>query len=100
MAMMKIVSAKVPTEWAGLILQRSRETGQTPSDIIREAIGSYLGQDFPDSRPKSVIVPPDEADLIRKELANLRSRVAALEDFEELNRKLRKEVKPGISKQS
>ena len=89
MAMMKLVSAKVPKEWSELILNQSRSTGQTPSDIIREAIGTYLRKEVPDSRPKDAVLQPDEAELIRKELANLRARVAALEDFEELNRKLR-----------
>ena len=92
MAMMKIISAKVPKEWADLISQQARETLQTPSDIIREAIGTYLRKEVPDSRPKAPLLQPDEAELIRKELANIRARVAALEAFEELNRKLRSKL--------
>ena len=89
MAEMKLISAKVPREWSELILQQSRSTGQTPSDIIREAIGTYLRKEVPDSRPKPPLLQPDEADLIRKELANLRSRMTALEGYEDLNRRLR-----------
>ena len=92
MVMMKLISAKVPKDWADLILQQSRETGLTPSEIIREAIGTYLRKDVPDSRTKIPLLQPDEADLIRVELANLRARVAALEGFEGLNRKHRSKL--------
>ena len=58
MVMMKLISAKVPKDWADLILQQSRETGLTPSEIIREAIGTYLRKDVPDSRTKTPLVLP------------------------------------------
>ncbi|NEP58716.1 MAG: hypothetical protein F6K31_17145 [Symploca sp. SIO2G7] len=42
-----IASARIPHSWDEQIRAISKETGQTPSDIVKEAIGLYLEKTDP-----------------------------------------------------
>lgn len=44
-----IASARVPHEWHQQISAIAAETGRTPSDVVKEAIGQYLGKTDPEA---------------------------------------------------
>lgn len=44
-----MVGAKVPFSWKNQIKRITQETGKSESDIVREALGQYLGHTDPDS---------------------------------------------------
>lgn len=44
-----IASARIPNSWDDQIKAISAETGKTPSEIVKEAIGQYLGKTDVDS---------------------------------------------------
>ena len=44
-----IASARIPHSWNDQIRAIAQETGQTPSDIVKAAIGQYLGKTTPAS---------------------------------------------------
>ncbi|MEM9485547.1 MAG: hypothetical protein AAGA83_17870 [Cyanobacteria bacterium P01_F01_bin.116] len=43
-----IASARIPHSWNEQIREIAQETGRTPSDVVKEAIGKYLGKTMPD----------------------------------------------------
>ena len=44
-----IAAARIPHSWNDQIIEIATETNQKPSDIVKEAIGLYLGKTDPDS---------------------------------------------------
>ncbi|WP_250565809.1 hypothetical protein, partial [Adonisia turfae] len=44
-----IASARIPHSWHDQICAIATETGQTPSDVVKEAIGLYLEKTDPES---------------------------------------------------
>ncbi|MEA5464498.1 CopG family ribbon-helix-helix protein [Leptothoe sp. PORK10 BA2] len=42
-----VVSARIPHSWSDQINEIANETGRTPSDVVKEAIGLYLEQTDP-----------------------------------------------------
>ena len=44
-----IASARIPHSWHDQICAIATETGLTPSDVLTEAIGLYLGKTDPES---------------------------------------------------
>ena len=44
-----VVSARVPHSWNDQSLAIANETGRTPSDVVKEAIGVYLEKTDPNS---------------------------------------------------
>ena len=44
-----IASARVPHEWHQQISEIAAETGRTSSDVVKEALGQYLGKTDPEA---------------------------------------------------
>jgi hypothetical protein len=44
-----IAAARIPHSWDEQIRAIANETGQTHSDVVKEAIGQYLGKKTPES---------------------------------------------------
>lgn len=43
-----LAAARIPHSWNNQIRAIAQETGQTPSDVVKEAIGLYLEKTDPD----------------------------------------------------
>ena len=44
-----IASARIPHDWHQQISAIAAETGKTPSEVVKEAIGQYLGKTDPEA---------------------------------------------------